>query len=71
MLPLKLAVIPLLIELSDFGLLDTRLGLVFVYAAVGTPSVVFIMTGSCARCRPKAGRRRGSTARRSRASCCG
>lgn len=45
MLPLKLAVIPLFIELSDFGLLDTRLGLVFVYAAVGTPSVVFIMTG--------------------------
>ncbi len=45
MLPLKLAVIPLFIELRNIGLLDTRAGLILVYAAVGTPSVVFILTG--------------------------
>jgi raffinose/stachyose/melibiose transport system permease protein len=45
MVPLKLAVIPLFIELKALGLIDTRLGLVLVYAAMGLPSTVFIMTG--------------------------
>jgi raffinose/stachyose/melibiose transport system permease protein len=45
MLPLKLAVIPLFLQLRDLGLLDTRLGLILVYTAMGLPSCVFIMTG--------------------------
>jgi raffinose/stachyose/melibiose transport system permease protein len=45
MVPLKLAIIPLFIQLRDLGLLDTRLGLVCVYAAAGLPSTVFILTG--------------------------
>jgi raffinose/stachyose/melibiose transport system permease protein len=45
MVPLKLAVIPLFLELKALGLVDTRLGLILVYAAMGLPSTVFIMTG--------------------------
>ncbi len=45
MVPLKLAVIPLFVELDALGLLDTRLGLILVYVAMGLPSGVFIMTG--------------------------
>ena len=45
MVPLKLAIIPLFIQLRDLGLLDSRLGLVFVYTAMGLPSAVFILTG--------------------------
>ena len=45
MVPLKLAVIPLFIQLDTLGLIDTRLGLVCVYVAMGLPSAVFIMTG--------------------------
>jgi raffinose/stachyose/melibiose transport system permease protein len=45
MLPLKLAVIPLFLQLRDLGLLDSRLGLVLIYTAMGLPSCVFIMTG--------------------------
>ncbi len=45
MLPLKLAVIPLFIQLKGLGLIDTRLGLVCIYAAMGLPSTVFILTG--------------------------
>ncbi len=45
MVPLKLAVIPLFIELKALDLIDNRLGLVLVYAAMGLPSTVFIMTG--------------------------
>lgn len=45
MLPLKLAVIPLFIEMRDLGLLDTRWSLVLIYTAIGIPSAVFIMTG--------------------------
>ncbi len=43
--PLKLAVIPLFVELDRLGLLDSRTGLVMVYAAMGLPSAVFILTG--------------------------
>lgn len=45
MVPLKLAIIPLFIELDGLRLIDTRLGLVFVYVAMGLPSAVFILTG--------------------------
>ena len=45
MVPLKLAIIPLFIQLDTLGLIDSRLGLVFVYVAMGLPSAVFIMTG--------------------------
>jgi raffinose/stachyose/melibiose transport system permease protein len=45
MLPLKLAIIPLFIQLTTIGLVDTRLGLVIVYTAMGLPSAIFILTG--------------------------
>jgi raffinose/stachyose/melibiose transport system permease protein len=45
MLPLKLAVIPLFIQLTTIGLIDTRAGLVVVYTAMGLPSAIFILTG--------------------------
>jgi raffinose/stachyose/melibiose transport system permease protein len=45
MVPLKLAIIPLFIQMRDLGLLDTRLGLVVIYTAMGLPSTVFILTG--------------------------
>lgn len=45
MVPLKLAIIPLFIQMRDLGLLDSRLGLVILYTAMGLPSTVFIMTG--------------------------
>ncbi len=45
MVPLKLAIIPLFIQLDTLGLVDSRLGLVLVYVATGLPSAVFIMAG--------------------------
>ena len=45
MIPLKLAVIPLFIQLDRIGLIDSRTGLVLVYVAMGLPSAVFILTG--------------------------
>ena len=45
MVPLKLAVIPLFLQLDRLGLFDTRAGLVLVYTAMGLPSAVFILTG--------------------------
>lgn len=43
--PLKLAIIPLFVQLKALGLIDTRFGLVLVYTAMGLPSAVFILTG--------------------------
>ncbi|RVC71470.1 carbohydrate ABC transporter permease [Mesorhizobium sp. M2A.F.Ca.ET.046.02.1.1] len=43
--PLKLAIIPLFIQLDTLGLVDSYFGLVLVYVAMGIPSAVFIMTG--------------------------
>jgi raffinose/stachyose/melibiose transport system permease protein len=43
--PLKLAIIPLFIQLDMLHLIDTYAGLVLVYVAMGIPSAVFIMTG--------------------------
>ncbi len=45
MLPLRLAVIPLFMEMRDLGLLDTQASLVLIYTAMGIPSTVFIVTG--------------------------
>lgn len=45
MIPLRLAVIPLFIQLKTLGLINTHLGLIFVYAAQGLPSAVFILSG--------------------------
>jgi len=43
--PLKLAIIPLFIQLDALHLIDTYAGLVLVYVAMGLPSAVFILTG--------------------------
>ncbi len=45
MVPLKLAIIPLFVQLDLLDLLDTRLGLILIYVAMGLPSTVFILTG--------------------------
>lgn len=45
MLPLKLAIIPLFMQLTALGLIDSRAGLILVYTAMGLPSAVFILTG--------------------------
>jgi raffinose/stachyose/melibiose transport system permease protein len=45
MIPLRLAIIPLFIQLKTLGLINTHLGLIFVYAAQGLPSAVFILSG--------------------------
>src|SRR6201999_978258 len=43
--PLKLAIIPLFIQLNALHLIDTYAGLILVYVAMGLPSAVFILTG--------------------------
>jgi raffinose/stachyose/melibiose transport system permease protein len=43
--PLKLAIIPLFIQLDALHLIDSYAGLILVYVAMGIPSAVFIMTG--------------------------
>ncbi len=45
MVPLKLAIIPLFIQLDALGLINTRPGLVLIYVAMGLPSAIFILTG--------------------------
>jgi len=45
MLPLRLAIIPLFIQLKSLGLIDTLTGLVFIYTAMGLPATIFILTG--------------------------
>jgi len=45
MLPLRLAIIPLFIQLKALGLIDTLFGLIAIYTAMGLPSTVFILTG--------------------------
>ena len=45
MLPLKLAIIPLFLQLDALHLIDTRAGLILVYSAMGLPSAIFILTG--------------------------
>jgi raffinose/stachyose/melibiose transport system permease protein len=43
--PLKLAIIPLFLQLDALHLIDSYAGLILVYVAMGLPSAVFIMTG--------------------------
>ena len=45
MVPIRLAIIPLFVLMRDLRLLDNLWSLVFVYAASGLPSAVFILTG--------------------------
>ena len=42
-LPIELAVVPIFYLLGSFGLVDSRFGLVLVYAATGIPFSVFIL----------------------------
>lgn len=44
-LPLKLAIIPLFMLMRDLSILNNQLSLIFVYAAMGLPTTIFIMTG--------------------------
>ena len=45
MLPLRLAIIPLFIQLKYLGLVNNLTGLIFIYTAMSLPSTVFILTG--------------------------
>jgi raffinose/stachyose/melibiose transport system permease protein len=45
MLPIRLAIIPLFLQMRDLRLLDTLWSLILIYAASGLPSAVFILTG--------------------------
>ena len=44
MVPAQLSVIPLFFQMRDWGLLNTRSGLILVYIANGLPFAVFILT---------------------------
>ena len=44
LLPFRLAILPLFLLLDSLGLVDTRTGLVLVYAATGVPFSVFILS---------------------------
>lgn len=44
MLPFRLAILPIFYLLASIGLVDSRLGLMLVYAASGVPFSVFILT---------------------------
>lgn len=45
MLPLQQVIVPLFFEMRALGLLNSRVGLVLVYVALGLPFGVFVMTG--------------------------
>lgn len=45
MLPLRLAIIPLFIQLKAMGLTNNPLGLIAIYTAMSLPATVFILTG--------------------------
>ncbi len=45
MLPMQLSIVPLFFELRALGLLNSRLGLILVYAANGLPFAVFVLSG--------------------------
>jgi raffinose/stachyose/melibiose transport system permease protein len=44
MLPFRLAILPIFYLLASIGLVDSRLGLMLVYAASGVPFSVFVLT---------------------------
>ena len=43
MLPIRLGILPIFYLLGDFHMIDSRLGLILVYAASGVPFSVFIL----------------------------
>ena len=45
MIPVQLSIVPLFFELKALGLLNSRLGLILVYAANGLPFAIFILAG--------------------------
>jgi ABC-type glycerol-3-phosphate transport system permease component len=45
MLPLQQVIVPLVFQMRDLGLLNSRLGLLTAYVALGLPFGVFVMTG--------------------------
>lgn len=45
LIPAKLAILPLFIQLKWMNLLDSHLGLILVYAAGALPAAIFIMSG--------------------------
>lgn len=45
MLPLQQVIVPLFFEMRDLHLLNSRLGLLLVYVALGLPFGIFVMTG--------------------------
>ena len=45
MIPLQLSIVPLFFQMKEFGLLNSRLGLLIVYVAFGMPFAIFILTG--------------------------
>jgi raffinose/stachyose/melibiose transport system permease protein len=44
MLPIRLGILPIFYLLGNFGMIDSRLGLVLVYAASGVPFSVFVLS---------------------------
>ncbi|WP_433364285.1 carbohydrate ABC transporter permease [Actinoplanes sp. CA-142083] len=44
MLPIRLGILPIFYLLGSLGMVDSRLGLVLVYAAAGVPFSIFIMS---------------------------
>jgi len=44
-LPLNAAIIPLFLLMRNMGLIDSRIGLILIFAAMGLPSTVFILSG--------------------------
>lgn len=45
LVPAKLAILPLFIQLNWMHLLDSRLGLILVYTSAALPAAIFIMSG--------------------------
>lgn len=45
-LPLKVAIIPLFLLMKGLNLIDSRLGLVCIFTAMGLPSTIFILSGT-------------------------
>jgi raffinose/stachyose/melibiose transport system permease protein len=45
LIPAKLAILPLFIQLKWMGLLDSRIGLILVYTSAALPAAIFIMSG--------------------------
>lgn len=45
LVPAKLAILPLFLQLKWMNLLDSHIGLIFVYASGALPAAVFIMSG--------------------------